>query len=113
MSGIKPQIDKLTDGCYYDVFSYKNRPLTVVVDNDEVVHVGYTIFSPMQREFVGRDIADFIERYWLSTDLPLKRLKTVEQQMREDRVVFFQRLYVCNCQVARRFNFVCADINGF
>ncbi len=88
VSGIKPQIDKLTDGCYYDVFSYKNRPLTVVVDNDEVVHVGYTIFSPMQREFVGRDIADFIERYWLSTDLPLKRLKTVEQQMREDRVVF-------------------------
>lgn len=88
VSGIRPQIDKLTDGWYYDVFSYKNRPLTVVVNNDEVVHVGYTIFSPMQRGFVGRDIADFVERYWLSTDLPLKRLKPVGQQMREDRVVF-------------------------
>lgn len=87
-AGIQSQADKLSDGCYYDMFSYKNRPLTVIVSNDEVVHIGYTLFSSMQREFVEEDIANFVERYWLSTDLPLKRVKAVGQQMREDRVTF-------------------------
>lgn len=64
------------------------REVSVRVAGGCVEHAGYRIFTPAQRESVGRSIADFVERYWLSLDLPLRRGKSPAQQMKEDRFTF-------------------------
>lgn len=66
-----------------------NRDITVRVSDGCVEHIGYTIFQEGIRSgAVNSSIADFVERYWLSLTMPLKRQKSVKQQMLEDRFVF-------------------------
>ncbi len=65
------------------------RDITVRITDGCVEHIGYRIFPDDVRDrFIPPQIADFIERYWLSLSLPMKRLKSVSQQMLEDRFVF-------------------------
>lgn len=68
---------------------YRNHDITVRTSDECVEHIGFYIF-PQRLRFgiINPFIADFVERYWLSLTLPLKRQKTVKQQMLEDRFVF-------------------------
>lgn len=68
---------------------YGKRDIAVRVLNNYVEHIGLRIFPEYLRtEVVNRQLADFVERYWLSLTLPLERQKTVRQQLTEDRFIF-------------------------
>lgn len=83
------QMDDLEDGCYRADFAYKKRIMNVVVEQGVVTHIGYLLFSESQRELMPtQTVFNFLERYALSIDLPLKREKNVEKQLAEDNISF-------------------------
>lgn len=79
---------KLPSGQYFAKFAYNKKPLSIRVEHNEVVHIGYLLFSEQQRKALHSPTYDFIERYLLAVRLPLKREKTVEKQLAEDDVNF-------------------------
>lgn len=83
------RLDTLKDGRYHTGFAYKKRPLNISVENGCVNHIGYLFFSMEQRQLLNAPIVyDFLERYVLAIDLPLKRVKSVEKQLAEDDINF-------------------------
>jgi hypothetical protein len=67
--------------------SYNDKPLSIGLNSRGCIdHIGYTIFTPDQRNILGKQIVDFIERYSLLADIPPRR-NTVEKQMSEDGVI--------------------------
>ncbi len=65
------------------------RDITVRVADGCVEHIGFSIFPQQLRSsIINPQIADFVERYWLSLTLPLDRPKSVIQQLIEDRFTF-------------------------
>lgn len=68
---------------------YGKRDIVVRVSDGCVQHIGFRIFPEQLRSrVINQAIADFVERYWLRLTLPLKREKSFEQQLTEDRFVF-------------------------
>lgn len=68
---------------------YGGRDIVVRVADGYVEHIGFRIFSEDVRASVlFEPVADFVERYWLELTLPMRRDKSVAQQMREDRFRF-------------------------
>lgn len=83
------QLDALKNGRYSTEFSYKKRPLNVIVENGSVNHIGYLLFSKEQRQLLQVPaVYNFLERYLLAVNLPLKRMKSVEKQLAEDDINF-------------------------
>lgn len=83
------QLSTLKDGRYNTELFYKKRPLSVTVDGGRVSHIGYLLFSEEQRQLLQVPaVYNFLERYVLSIDLPLKREKSVEKQLAEDNINF-------------------------
>lgn len=85
--GLKPDIAQ-GDSLY--VIKYSNKDVAYRIENDEVSHIGYRIFTDSLHRHIPRLTRDFVERYWLELTLPLERLKTVETQMAEDGFRFIQ-----------------------
>lgn len=85
---IDTYVEGLNEGVHYRAVTFNGKPLTVVVEDGEVRHIGYSLFNNHQREYIGQDISNFIERYWLGLNLPLKRDKSVEREMYEDGFCF-------------------------
>ena len=85
----KTNLLKLESGEYEGVFSYKERPLNVIVSEDRtLLHLGYCLFPMSMRKEMPSPVYNFLERYALCADLSLSRLKTVEQDMVERGIVF-------------------------
>lgn len=85
---MKAVLDTMSDGSYIAQSKYKSHPLTVIVNHGEVEHIGYSVFTAEMRDGMPSPIYNFLERYALQADLPLKRIKTVERQLFEDDVTF-------------------------
>lgn len=85
---MKAVLDTMSDGTYIAQSKYKGHPLTVIVNHGEVEHIGYSVFTEEMRDGMPSPIYNFLERYALQADLPLKRIKTVERQLFEDDVTF-------------------------
>lgn len=85
---MKAVLDTMSDGSYIAQSKYKSHPLTVIVNHGEVEHIGYSVFTEEMRDGMPSPIYNFLERYALQADLPLKRIKTVERQLFEDDVTF-------------------------
>ena len=86
---IDQQMKDLQEGIHWKRFSYKGKKLSVIIHDGRVDHIGIALFTPFQRKMLGqKDIINFVERYMLECILPLKRLKSVDTKMREDKVVF-------------------------
>lgn len=86
--GCQAMTDTLGHGVHIGILHHRNKPLTVVVENNKVKSIGYTIFPQGYRETIPSAICNFIERYMLEADTPIKRQKTFEKQMQEDEFVF-------------------------
>lgn len=85
--GISDTISKMPDG--FSHFELRSGlPLTVEKRQGCVTHIGYAVFSSPQRTSIGNTRCHFIERYLLTTDLPVDREKSVEQEMKEEKIVF-------------------------
>lgn len=64
------------------------QKLTIEKKHSCITHIGYTLFTHQQRNTIGDALCNFVERFLLSTDLPLKRQKSVEQEMQEEKIAF-------------------------
>ena len=85
---MKTVLDTLSDGSYIAQQSYKSHPLSIIVSGGEVEHIGYSLFSKEMRAVAPSPVYNFLERYALQANLPLKRTKSVERQLYEDDVIF-------------------------
>ncbi|WP_290145048.1 hypothetical protein [Muribaculum intestinale] len=69
------------------MLEFKKRPVRIDISDGRVVHVGYRMFSDSQREHMPyRQVFDFLERYALDAELPVKRVKSVGAMLAEDEV---------------------------
>ena len=80
--------DTLNDGVFYGIASYKNKPITIIVEDNEVKHIGFSLFSPEYRNFFNPLCCNFIERYALLLKIPVQRNKIYHDKMEQDRVIF-------------------------
>lgn len=76
------------EGEHDDKLSYRGKPLTVIIADGEVQHIGYRLFNAEERRKMPSPVYNFIERYALALDLPLKREKTDTRQIAEDHISF-------------------------
>lgn len=67
---------------------YQGKDVIVRTKNNRVNHIGYCIFTPEQRSSMQSPAFDFLERYVLTLDLPLKRVKPINNQLAEDGISF-------------------------
>lgn len=79
--GLKP--DMAQEDSLHDI-RYRDRDVVYRIENDEVSHIGYKIFSDSLHSHIPQVTRDFVERYWLELTLPLERQKSVATQMAED-----------------------------
>lgn len=87
---IQEKLDTLTTGIYPDFCQYQGHPVTVIVCNDEVEHIGYTVFSQQQRHSLPSPVYNFLERYALEMELPRNDTFTIAERMKMDQVTFTQ-----------------------
>lgn len=85
---IAEQLDTLRDSIYYNLFSYRERPLTVIVDNHRVEHIGYHLFTNEHRDVFHTPVINFLERYFLELDLGIDSIHTMKDKMENDNVRF-------------------------
>ncbi len=67
---------------------YQGKQIVVHTKNNRVTHIGYCIFTQEQRSSMQSPVFDFLERYVLSLELPLKRVKPINNQLAEDGISF-------------------------
>lgn len=91
--GLGQQLDTIKDGEYIHFARFKNQPLTAIIENRRVTHIGYSVFSPLQRQGFGKEVCNFLERYFLELDIPTRDNVSRNQRMLEDRVKIVQGNY--------------------
>lgn len=81
---------KLPSGIHRDYCAFKGNSVTVITRDNQVEHIGYTVFSLRQRESMPSPIYNFLERYALEMDLPRDGKWDVAKQMEIDHVTFMK-----------------------
>lgn len=79
-------LDTLPDGLYTNISTFRGRPVTVEVDGNRICHIGYSVFSKEQRDVFGSVICNFLERYLLELEIPIREEVTADVRMKEDEV---------------------------
>lgn len=85
---ISQQLQQLKDGEYYQYLSYDSRAVTVIVSQDEVVHIGFSLFTPTQRKALHSPVCNFLERYALEITLPMQQERSISRKLNEDGIFF-------------------------
>lgn len=100
---LNQQLDTIKDGEYIHFAQYKNHPISVIIENNRVIHIGYSIFSPIQRQGFGKEVCNFLERYFLELDIPTRDNVSRSQRMLEDRVKIIRGNYNLNqlCEISK------------
>ncbi len=80
--------DTLCDGVHYGITTYQSNPVTIIVENGEVKHLGFYFFSHDQREVFNTSLCNFVERYALLLKVPIERHRSPNEMMEQDKVVF-------------------------
>ncbi len=76
---------RLHDG--YNYLSVDNQPLTVHLQNNELDHIGLSLFSEEMRQMSQTPVFDFLERYFLQLKYPPSE-KTAAEMIRDDAFRF-------------------------
>lgn len=71
-----------------DTPSFRGYPLNVISDDGRITHIGYRLFSGEQREVFGPVVCNFVERYLLELDIPIKNHLSRTERTQIDHVVF-------------------------
>lgn len=74
-------LDTISDGVYQNVYSWDNHYLNIIVEDSEVVHIGYSLFPIEVQEQEISPACRFVEQYILWVDLPVKRQFSIAQDM--------------------------------
>lgn len=85
---ITEQLDTLKDNVYQDLFLYKGRPLTIIVNNHRVEHIGFHLFTNEHRDVFHTPVINFVERYFLELDLGVDSIFSNKEKMEYDNVKF-------------------------
>lgn len=85
---IASRLDTLEEGMHWRWETYKGKAVTVIVKDHQVEHIGYALFTPGQRMAFPSPVYNFLERYTLEMDVPLKREKSPARQIAEDGIAF-------------------------
>ncbi len=78
------------DGLFYKALQYQGYPVTVIVRNGEVTHIGYSLFTPTQRHCLSELQCDFIERMALTADIPDFYGVPISQYLYDEKVEFWE-----------------------
>ena len=76
------------EGVHYHAAQWNGQPVSIVVRQGEVVHIGYSLFTPWQRTMLPEAQCNFIERLALTADLPDFHGKSFSRFMLEEKVTF-------------------------
>lgn len=87
-TGNNQTIAELSDGDYYGELKYAGKPLTVIIKNGVVEHIGYRLFTQSQRAGLGSVVCNFVERYLLETSLPDSLNRDLGRRLSEDDLHF-------------------------
>ncbi len=75
-----------TDGLHYRMSHYNGLPVTAITRRGETIHVGLSIFTPWQRQFIDEAQCNFIERLALAGELPDFYGIGFRQYLRDEKV---------------------------
>lgn len=78
------------DGLFYKTLQYQGYPVTIIVRNGEVTHIGYSLFTPTQRQYLSELQCNFIERMALTADIPDFYGIDFSQYLYDERVEFWE-----------------------
>lgn len=78
----------LSEGLNYRAMLFRSLPVSVIVKDGEVVHIGYSLFTPWQRSHMSEDQCNFIERLVLASDLGEFYGKSFQNHLSEERIRF-------------------------
>lgn len=78
---ISSNLDTLSDGAYQNICSWNNYSIIIIVEDREVVHIGYSLFPPEILKYDISPACRFVEQYILWLDLPIKRQFSIAQDM--------------------------------
>lgn len=84
-------VDTLSTGEHILPVAFRKQVLVAIVESGQVTHIGYAFFSPEQRAAYGKELCNFIERYYLELDIPTNEHISAAQRMKEDRVSISHR----------------------
>lgn len=73
----------------YNLLSFNNRPLVVIVKKNAVSHIGWQLFSKDAREAGNTPVLDFLERYFLQLNYPPKDM-SARQILSDDQFNFLK-----------------------
>ena len=73
----------------YNLLSFNNRPLVVIIKNNAVSHIGWQLFSKEAREAGNAPVLDFLERYFLQLNYPPKDM-SARQMLSDDQFRFLK-----------------------
>ncbi len=76
------------DGTYYNYTQFNDLPITVVVSNGEITHIGLSLFTPTQRELIDNKHCDFLERISLTSYIPNFYDVPIHHFLRDEKVIF-------------------------
>ncbi|MBR1792327.1 MAG: hypothetical protein IJ764_01620, partial [Bacteroidales bacterium] len=78
----------LHDGVNYKVAQYAGHPVTITCQGKEITHIGYSLFTPMQRQLIGSAHCDFIERLLMASDIKDFFGTSIDRYLREEKITF-------------------------
>lgn len=74
------------DSVYYQTEYYKDCPVTIIVNNGEVSHIGLSLFTTFQRQFFDEKICNFLERMALAAEIPDFYGIAFSQYLRDEKI---------------------------
>lgn len=83
---MRSNILELPEGSHVGKLKHGGKPVTVVVKDGKVCHIGYSIFTADHREQAYSPFFDAIERYCMMNKLPLHRDKDVNRELFEEGI---------------------------
>lgn len=74
------------DSIYYQVEQFYGFPVTIIVNNGEVIHIGLSLFTSFQRQFIDEKICNFLERMALAAEIPDFYGIAFSQYLRDEQI---------------------------
>ena len=66
--------------------TFRGKPLAICRAGGRVCHIGYRLFSDAQRQLLGTEVCNFVERYLLELDIPTDAHLSTAERKRKDLV---------------------------
>ena len=78
------------DGVFYRTERFNDLPLTIIVKRNEVTHIGLSLFTISQRQYVNELICNFLERTALAAEIPDFYGVPFTQYLKDQKIEVFE-----------------------